>query len=264
MSNATLPANARTMPEVEPSSDHRPPLSRRGILGALASSFGAAATLAASPAIAQAVLPTQRLPLAESPEFIGLVDRLRENFFELPNVEAEEKAALQRFVANAPLPSIKSRPRAGQSDVRIKIVRERQTLDDVLKKSKLKNPGDPISLSVAVDSAYHELRTNPPGTKEGDAYRRMAGVSWRYEVRLFGSARDTGYAPALNRRLTVENDLRAAIDALLQHKPKTVNGLRMQAAACAMDPDVRWNGRSRTQVFLLSAMEFRVPEEART
>lgn len=179
MTNATARAAAQAFPEAEPSPDNRPSLSRRGILVSIAASLGAAAGLAASPAIAEAVLPAQTLssaPVTESPEFTSLVDKLRDNFLELPNVRAEENAALQRFVANAPLPSKKRG--AHQSVDRIKIVRARLPLEDALKQMKPKKSGGSFgsfSVMVPVDHAYGELRRNPPGTKEGDSYRRMAG-----------------------------------------------------------------------------------------
>jgi hypothetical protein len=42
----------------------------------------------------------------------------------------------------------------------------------------------------------------------------------------------------------------------------TAYGLRMQAAACSLDPDVRWNDHPRMQAFLSSAMEFGEPASA--
>jgi hypothetical protein len=75
---------------------------------------------------------------------------------------------------------------------------------------------------VSVCDAYDELRTKLPGTEEGDAYRRMTGISWRYEGSLFASAKETGYRSTLIHRITIENELSAAVGELLTHKPKTM------------------------------------------
>jgi hypothetical protein len=120
----------------------------------------------------------------------------------------------------------------------------------------------PYSVPVSVDQAYEDLDAKPPGNKDGDLFRRMARISWQYERRLFASARDTGYASALHRRVAVQNDISAAIDALLKHRPKTVKGLQQQAAACAMDHDARWKDHPRLAAFVSSAMEFGPPEAA--
>jgi hypothetical protein len=72
----------------------------------------------------------------------------------------------------------------------------------------------------------------------------------------------TGYGSALIRRITIENDLFAAVRELLQHKPKTVNGLRMQACACLLDPGFRWDAYPHMQRFLVSATEFGTPASA--
>jgi hypothetical protein len=55
MPNATVRATARTLREAEPSPNNRPSLSRRGILGSIAASFGAAAGVTAL-ALAAAVI----------------------------------------------------------------------------------------------------------------------------------------------------------------------------------------------------------------
>jgi hypothetical protein len=112
---------------------------------------------------------------------------------------------------------------------------------------------------VSVCDAYDELRTKLPGTEEGDAYRRMTGISWRYEGSLFASAKETGYRSAVIHRITIENELSAAVGELLTHKPQTVDGLRMQACACLIDPGFRWDSLPRLQAFLVSRAEFGMP-----
>ena len=241
-----------------------PALSRRGILGSIAASFGAATGFAASPALAEAILPSQTpTPAAvkEFPEFLDLVERIRNSAGELPSAEAEERAAEQRFVAMAPLPSRELQRRAdkdGERQIRLKIVRDKLPFDQRFK-PKPKKVGDPIYVAVSVCEAYNELRTKLPGTGDGDAYRRLTGITWRYEGSLFASAHQTGYRDALLRRIILENDLFAAVGELLTHKPKTAAGLRVQAGACLIDPGFRWGSVPRLQAFLFSTMEFGMP-----
>jgi hypothetical protein len=157
-------------------------------------------------------------PLAESPEFTDLFDKLRGLFLELPKATKEEKAAHQRFVANAPLPSRRSKRRAAQDRISLVVVRERPSLE-AIKKTVARKPGAPVLFPVSLDYAYDELRANPLDAKEGEAFRRMAGISRRYEWRLFASAHDTGYAAARSRRLKIQSDTRTAIDAFLKQDP---------------------------------------------
>jgi hypothetical protein len=235
---------------------------RRSILRSIGASISAAAGLAVSPAVAETVLPSQTVPPAtvhEPQKFLDLVERITHSN-ELPIVRVEELAALQRFVVSAPLPSRESQRRADKKEqIRLKIVRDKLPIDRRFTRRKASKADGPICIAVSVCEAYDELRTKLPGTKEGDAYRRMTGVSWRYEERLFAAARETGYRSALIRRITIENDLFAAVGELLTHKPKTVDGLRMQACACLIDPGFRWDSLPRLQAFLVSAAEFGTP-----
>jgi hypothetical protein len=212
----------------------------------------------------EAVLPSPSPATAgESQQFLDLVERIKNSSVELPIARKKEWAALQRFVASAPLPSMESQHLADKKEqFRLKIVRESLPIDQ---RYKARRPGEadgPICIAVSVCDAYDELRTKLPGTGEGDAYRRMTGVSRHYERRLFVSADEAGYGSALIRRTTIENDLFAAVGELLQHKPKTVNGLRMQACACLLDPGFRWDAYPHMQGFLVSAAEFGTPEDA--
>jgi hypothetical protein len=259
MPNATELANARTLPEETPSQP-----SRRGILGALGALAGVTLGVASTTALAEGVVSTAVAPptdsiVGESPEFISIVERLGPLVLGHPDAIKEEEAARVRFAAEAPLPSKSSRRNIGVGG--FDIVRKRATFDEKLE--YMKKPGKlGMRVPIAIDDAYHKLVSNQIGTEEGDRYRKMAGISRPYERRLRAFAHEVGYNRAQNRRIAIENEMCEATEALLKHRPRTINGVRIAAATVAADPRIIWGRHPQMMTFLSSVMAFgEVPDQ---
>lgn len=236
--------------------------SRRAALGALAALAGASTTaLTVTSALATTPALTPReLLMKEGKEFQLLADRFMDLFREGNEARDQERVARARFEAAAPL-----RPKKGPSkEIYFDIVRDEPPYgSDVealqARRGKPKKPGDnPLGMRFkkSVLSAYHTLDDHPPWTKEGEIQRKIMGVSARWENALNASARETGYKSARQRRRVADRDVRKVIAELLKHKPKTIAGLQIQAAACTADPDYHPIKGSSAVAFLTSVIEF--------
>jgi hypothetical protein len=67
---------------------------------------------------------------------------------------------------------------------------------------------------------------------------------------------------ARRRRRVANKDMREVVAEILKQKPKTVEGLRMQAVACVADPDAKLIEGSNMVAFLTSVIEYRKAESA--
>jgi hypothetical protein len=221
--------------------------------------------LAVMPAPANASAPetpSPELPM-ESQEFQLLVYRLCDLFHEGNEAADQERAACVRFKAEAPLRP--KNPPSKYPGIYYDIVRDEPPHGAALQALKARKgkpiktgSGNPLGVRFkkSVLKAYHDLADKPFYTKEGQQDRKMMGASQRWENALHASARETGYESARHRRRIADKDMREVVAEILKHKPKTVEGLRMQAAACLAEPHVQWIQQANAAAFLTSVIEF--------
>jgi hypothetical protein len=206
----------------------------------------------------------------EGPEFFSLMDRFLALFVEQDEAEDQEKAAAVRFKAEAPLRA--KRPPSKYSGIYYDIVRDEPSagsnLDALKARADARGDGQPnksgnvlgIRFKMSVLEAYHTMADNPFYTEEGKMRRRMVGASERWENALHASAQQTGYESARHRRRVANKDMREVVAEILKHKPKSVEGLQLQAGACLADPGAQWIREPNAWAFMTSVITFGAAE----
>ena len=65
-----------------------------------------------------------------------------------------------------------------------------------------------------------------------------------------------------SRSAAANKGMREVVAEILKHKPKTIEGLQIQAAACIADPDAKLIEGSNAVAFLTSVIQFGKAESA--
>lgn len=195
----------------------------------------------------------------EGPEFFRLMDRFVALFDEQCEAEDQEKATRVRFKAEAPLRPTKSPSK--YPDIYYDIVRDKPSFEDTLaairfRVGKVKQPGNALGVRLKKSLLEAYLADNPACTKDGEQKRKMMGPL--YDGRM-PYMRRCG-KPATNRHAVaewsrIETCVRSS-PRILKHKPKSVEGLKLQAAACLADPHALWIQEPNATAFMKSTCRF--------
>ena len=222
MPNATVRANARTLPEA---------INRRAFLRsvvAAGASITAAAPLALTCLPAAAAGETSAVEPEVNQDLRDLAGRVGELPREREQVVADLEFARDRFREMVPPPPKPRGKRAREGRNFFKIVRNPATVGTV----------HPIE--IAVDFAYDQwMKATSP-----NAARNIFDVSDQYIGKLIRGADASGYEAALQRLRDLNNETARLLIKAFEFKPKTSRELSLQSAALLVALDMG-NGRAR-------------------
>jgi hypothetical protein len=250
MTNATVEANARVLPETT---------DRRGFLRsvvAAGASITASAPLALTSSPAAAAVGNVPAETEENRDLIDLARRASELFRERDRAVADLRATRNKFKETAPLPPRPRKKPDGLNLPLFKIVR---------------NPGPLVSgkpIEISVDRAYDMwLQAAGDGRScEPELTRKeILRVSDRYVWKLLDGAHESGYMAASRRLRELDNEIRQQAGKVFEFEPKSSLGVAAQASTLlvAFDIDARAH-KEFAQRLAGSAIRVSLEQEART